>query len=136
MCLYLKKIFTFQKQPDLLNISGYCCFPGFVILLVWMHLTACIVFCLVMIFLLRLLRLKIYLHSPSGIDQVLFLTLNLNVKAKRRKLILYMNLFKAFSFQHGLTLALFFRKLKAQFRKLICYVTENINMKLKKIVKC
>ena len=135
MCLYLKKIFTFQKQPDLLNISGYCCFPGFVILLVWMHLIACIVFCLVMIFLLRLLRLKIYFHSPSGIDQVLFLTLNLNVKAKRRKLILYMNLFKAFSFQHGLTLALFFRKLKAQFRKLICYVTENINMKLKKIVK-
>ena len=135
MCLYLKKIFTFQKQPDLLNISGYCCFPGFVILLVWMHLIACIVFCLVMIFLLRLLRLKIYFHSPSGIDQVLFLTLNLNVKAKRRKLILYMNLFKAFSFQHGLTLALFFRKLKAQFRKLICYVTENVNMKLKKIVK-
>ena len=55
MCLCLKKAFAFQKQLDLLNMSGYCCFPGFVILLVRMHITACLAFCLVMIFLLKLL---------------------------------------------------------------------------------
>ena len=27
-----EKAFAFQKQLDLLNMSGYCCFPGFVIL--------------------------------------------------------------------------------------------------------
>ena len=43
MCLCLKKTFAFQKQQDLLNVSDYCCFPGFVILPVRMHLTACIV---------------------------------------------------------------------------------------------
>ena len=45
-----EKTFIFQKQKDLLN---YCCFPGFVILPVKMHLSSCIV--LVMIFLLKLL---------------------------------------------------------------------------------
>ena len=83
MYLCLKKTFAFQKQQDLLNISEYCCFPGFVILPVRMDLTACLVFYLVIIFLLKLLRLKIYFHSPSGLDQVLFLTLELIVKAKR-----------------------------------------------------
>ena len=130
-----EKTFAFQKQLDLLNMSGYCCFPGFVILPVRMHLTACLVFCLVMISLLKLLGLKIYFHSPSELGQVLFLTLKLIVKAKRRKLILPMNLLKAFIFQHGLNLKLFFLKSKAQAMKLICYVIENINMRLKKIVK-
>ena len=135
MCLCQKKTFAFQKQLDLLNMSGYCCFPGFVILPVRMHLTACLVFCLVMISLLKLLGLKIYFHSPSELGQVLFLNLKLIVKAKRRKLILHMILLKAFIFQHGLNLKLFFLKSKAQVMKLICYVIENINMRLKKIVK-
>ena len=130
-----KKTFAFQKQLDLLNMSGYCCFPGFVILPVRIHLTACLVFCLVMISLLKFLGLKIYFHSPSELGQVLFLTLKLIVKAKRRKLILHMNLFKAFTFQHDLNLKLFSLKSKAQDMKLICYVIENINMRLKKIVK-
>ena len=135
MCLCPKKTFTFQKQQDLLNMSGYCCFPGFVILPVRMHLTACLVFCLVMIFLLKLLGLKIYFHSPLGLDQVMFLTSELILKAKRRKFILHMNLFKAFIFQHGLNLKLFFLKSKAQVMKLICYVIGNKNMRLKKTVK-
>ena len=135
MFLCLKKAFALQKQQDLLNISGYCCFPDFVILPVRTHLTVCPVFYLVMIFLLKLLGLKIYFHIPSGRGQVLFLTLELIVKAKRRKLILHMNLFKVFIFQHGLNLKLFFLKSKAQVMKLICYVTENINMRLKKTVK-
>ena len=57
-----EKTFDFQKQLDLLNMSDYCCFPGFVILPVKMHLTACLVFCLVMISLLKLLGL-----TPSGV---------------------------------------------------------------------
>ena len=135
MCLCLKKAFAFQKQLDLLNMSGYFCFPDFVILPVRMHLTACLAFCLVMISLLKLLGLKIYFHSPSELGQVLFLTLKPIVKAKRRKSILHMNLFKAFIFQHGLNLELFVLKSKAQATKLICYVIENLNMRLKKIVK-
>ena len=55
MWLYLKKTFVFQKQQDLLKRSGYYFFPGFVIFPMRMHLTACIVFCLVIIFLLKLL---------------------------------------------------------------------------------
>ena len=51
-----------------------------------------------MIFLLKLLGLKIYFRSPTGIDQVLFLTLELILRIKRRKLILHLNLFKAFIF--------------------------------------
>ena len=51
-----------------------------------------------MIPLLKFLGLKIYFHSPSELGQVLLLTLKLIVKAKRRKLILHMNLFKAFIF--------------------------------------
>ena len=129
MCLCLKKTCAFQKQLDLLNMSGYCCFRHFIIPPVRMHFTACLVFCLVMISLLKLLGLKIYFHSPSELGQVLFLTLKLIVKAKRRKLILHMNLLKAFIFQHGLNLKLFFLKSKVQVMKLICYVIENINMR-------
>ena len=135
MCLCLKKIFAFQKQKNLLNMKDRYCFSGFVIFPVRMHLTACLVFCLVMIFLLKLLRLKIYFHNPSGLGQVLFLTLEFIVKTKTRKFILHMNLLKAFIFQHDLKLKLFFLKSKAQAMKLICYVIENINMRLKKIVK-
>ena len=116
-------------------MSGFCSFPGFVILPVKMRLIACLAFCLVMIFLLKLLGLKINFHSPSGHGQVLFLTSELIVKVKRRKLILHMNLFKAFIFQHGLNLKLFFLKSEAQVMKLICYAIENINMRLKKAVK-
>ena len=108
-------------------MRDYCCFPGFVVLPVRMHLTACLVLFFVFIFLLKLLGLKIYFHSPSEHGQVLFLTLELIVKAKRRKLILHMNLFKAVIFQHGLNLKLFFLTSKAQVMKLICYVIENIN---------
>ena len=92
--LCLKKVFAFEKPLDPLNMSDYCCSPGFVILPVTMYLTASLVFCLVMIFLLKLLGLKIYFHSSSGLGQVLFLTLELVVKTKRRVLILHMNLFK------------------------------------------
>ena len=42
---------------------------------------------------------------------------------------------QAFIFQHGLDLKLFFLKSKARVMKLICYVIENMNMRLKKIVK-
>ena len=56
-------------------------------------------------------------------------------EGKKKKLILHMNLFKVLIFQHGLNLKLFFLKSKAQVMKLICYVIENINMRLKKIVK-
>ena len=80
MGFFMKKTFAFQKQQTLLNMSGYCYFPGFVILQVKMHLTACIVFCLVMVFLQEPLGLKIYFHSPSMNGQVLFLTLELIVK--------------------------------------------------------
>ena len=68
-----EKNLFFQKQLNFLNISGYCFFPGSVILPVRMHLTVCLVFCLVMISLLKLLGLKIYLHSPSELGEVLFL---------------------------------------------------------------
>ena len=60
------KTFVFQKQQNLLNVSGYRCFTSFVILWARMSLTACVVFCLVMIFLLKLLGLKIYFQSTSG----------------------------------------------------------------------
>ena len=130
----MKNVFVPEKI-DLLNMSGYCCFPGFAILPVRVHLTACLVFCLVIVFLLKLIGLKICFHSPSGLGQVLFPTLELIVKAKIRKLILHMNLFKAFIFQHSLKVKLFFLKSKAQVMKLICYVIENINMRLKKTVK-
>ena len=102
------------KYEWLLLFPWLCYYPS------EMHLTACLVFCLVMISLLKLLGLKIYFHSPSELGQVLFLNLKLIVKAKRRKLILHMNLFKAFIFQHGLNLKLFFLKSKAQAMKLIC----------------
>ena len=117
------------------NNKIFCCFSDFVILPVRMYLTACLVFSLLIIILLKLLVLKIYFHSTSGHGQVLFLTLELIGKAKRRKLILDMNLYKAFMFQHALYLKLFFLKSKAQVVTLICYVTENINMRLKKTVK-
>ena len=100
-------------------MTHYCCFPGFVILPVRMHLTVCLVFCLVMIFLLKLLRLKIYFHDPSGLGRVPFLILELIVKAKRRKLSFHMNLLKAFIFQHGQNLKLIFLKSKAQVIKLM-----------------
>ena len=66
--------------------------------------------------------------QPSG-------ALELIVKAKIRKLILHMNLFKAFIFQHWLNLKLFFLKSKAQVLKLMCYVIENITTRLKKTVR-
>ena len=75
------------------------------------------------------------LHSPSGLGQVLFLTLKKAHYEGNWKLILHINLFKAFIFQHGLNLKLFFLKSKAQVMKLICYVIENIIMRLKKIEK-
>ena len=84
MCLCQKKTFAFQKQLDLLNMSGYCCFPGFVILPVRMHLTACLVFCLVMIFLLKPLELKSISTALQGLAK--FLTLELIAKAKRKKI--------------------------------------------------
>ena len=130
-----EKTFAFQKQLDLVNMSGYCCFPGFVVLPVRRHLTASLVFCSVMIFLLKLLGLKIYFHSLSELGKVLFLTLRLIVKAKRRKLILHMNLFKVFIFQHGLNSKLFFLISKAKVMKWTCYMIEDIIMRLKKIVK-
>ena len=130
-----KKQFAFQKQQGLLNMTHYCCFPGFVILPVRMHLTVCLVFCLVMIFLLKLLRLEIYFHDPSGLGRVPFLILELIVKAKRRTLYFHMSLLKAFIFQHGQNLKLIFLKSKAQVIKLICYVIEKINMKLKNTLK-
>ena len=80
------------------------------------------------------LVIKIYFHSPSGPGQVLFLTLELIVKGNRKKLILDMNLHKALISQHDLNLELFFLKSKAQVMKIICCLTENINMRLKKTV--
>ena len=94
-------------------MSGCCCFPGFVIILVRIHLTASLVLFLVMIFLLKLFELKIFFHSPSDLDQVLFSTLEFIVRTKRKKLILHMNLFKAFIFQHDLNLnVIFFSQIK------------------------
>ena len=116
-------------------MSGYGCCSDFVILPVRIHLTACFAFWLFIIFLLKLFGLKISFHSSWGLGQVLFLTLDLIVNPKRRKLILSMNLFKTFIFQRGLNLKLFFLKSKAQVMKLICYVTENINIMLEKTVK-
>ena len=118
-------------------MNGYCAFPGFVILPVRMNLTCLYSWfgrCLVMISLLTFLGLKLYFHSPSGFGQVLFLTLELIVKLKTRKLILYLNLLKVFIFQHGLNLKLSFLKSKAQVMQLICYTKENINMRLKKVL--
>ena len=53
---------------------------------------------LVMSLLLKFLGLRIYFYIPS----VLFVTLEVIVKAKRRKLMLHRHLFKVFIFQHGL----------------------------------
>ena len=61
-------------------------FPGFDILPVRMHLTSCLVFCLVMISLQKLIGLEIYFHSPSELDQVLFFFLKAIVKAKEKKI--------------------------------------------------
>ena len=77
-----EKKFRFQKQCNLLNMSDCCYFPEYVTLPVRMHLTACFVFCLLMIFLSKLLGLKIYFHSLSGVDQVLFLTVQFIVNTK------------------------------------------------------
>ena len=83
MCLCLKKNFAFQKQQDLLNMSGSCFFLGFVIFLVKIHLTACLVFYLVMIFLLKLLGLKIHLHSPSGPSSISYYRAHCEGKKKK-----------------------------------------------------
>ena len=85
---------TRSFKYEWLLLLPWLCF----ILPVRMYLTACLVFCLVMISVLKLLRLKIYFHSRSELSQALFLTLKPIVKAKRRKLILHMNLLKAFIF--------------------------------------
>ena len=78
MCLCLKKTFVFQKQY-LLNMSGYCCFPGFVILPVRMHPT-----CLSFVLFGHDFPTKASQVSPSGLSQVLFLTLECIVKAKKK----------------------------------------------------
>ena len=129
-----EKNFCFPKTTRSFKYEWLLLFPGFVILSLRMHLTACLVFCLVMIFLLNLLVFKIYFRNHSELDQLLFLILELIVKEKRRELILYMNLFKTFIFQHGLNLKLFFLKSKTQVIKLNCYLIENINTRLKKTV--
>ena len=98
-----------------------------------MHLTACLVFCLVMISLLKLLGLKIYFHSPSELGQELHLTSKLIVKAKRTKLGTSHEFVQSLHFSTWPKLeAIFFLKSKARAMKLICYVIENINMRLKK----
>ena len=102
-------------------MNGYCCLPGIVIHSVRIDLAPCLVFCLLLIFILKLLGLKIYFHSPFRAWPSAFFTLELNVKAKAKKLIVHMNLYKAFNFQHGLKLKLFFLKLKAQVMKLMLY---------------
>ena len=134
-CLNLKETFAFQKQKNLLNMSGYCYLRGFVIIPVRMYFIACLVFRLTMSFLLKFLGSKICFYSPSRLDQVLCLTLELIVKAKRRNLILCFNPFKTYIFQHNLNLKLFFLKSEAQVMKSICYATKNRNMRLKKTVK-
>ena len=78
-----EKTLAFQKQLDLLNMCNYCCFPDFLILPVRMHLTSCLVFCLVMIFLLKPLGYEISFHSTSGLGQVFVLTLELIRKKKK-----------------------------------------------------
>ena len=105
MCLYLKKTFVFQKQQDLFKRSGYYFLPGFVVFPMRMHLTACLVFCLVMIVLLKLLGLKVYFHSASGTGS--YFTDHCESKIEKRKFILHMNMFNAFIFQHGLNLNIF-----------------------------
>ena len=76
------------------------------------------------------LYLQLFKAWPSAVSYF-----RAHCEAKRRKLILHMNLLKAFIFQHVLNLKLFFSKLKFQVMKFICYVTENINMRLNKTVK-
>ena len=80
-------------------------------------------------------RVKNLFSQPSGLRQALFLTLELIVKAKRRKIDPSDKSFQSLHFQHGLNLKLCSLKSKVQVMKLICYVIEKINMRLKKTVK-
>ena len=66
-------------------MSAFCCFPGFVILQWRMYLAACHVLCLVISFLLNLLRLKICFHRPSRLGQVLFLYFRVLCEGKKKK---------------------------------------------------
>ena len=58
------------RNKTIFQILVTNCFSGFVFLPMRNHLIACLVFCLVMVFLLRFLGLKIYFRSPSGLDQL------------------------------------------------------------------
>ena len=124
-----EKTFAFQKQLNLLNMSGYCCFPSEDA----SYCLSCVLFG--HDFPTKASRVKNLFSQPFRAWPSAVSYFKAHLKAKRRKLILHMNLFKAFIFQQGLTLKLFFLKSKAQAMKLICYVIENINMWLKKIVK-
>ena len=133
MCLYLEKTFVFSETTKLFKYQWILFFP-------WLcyspsedasYCLSCFLFG--HDFPAKASRVK-NLSSQSVRAWRSAVSLNLIVKAKTRKLILHMNLFKAFIFQHGLNLKLFFLKSKAQIIKLICYVTENINMRLRKVV--
>ena len=117
----IKNVFVSEKKisfPETTRQFKYewlLLFPSFVILPVRMHLTASVLFG--RDFPTKTSWLKVYFHSPSALGQVLFLTLQLIVKERRRKLILHMNLFKVFIFQHGLNLKVFFPISEAQVMK-------------------
>ena len=69
--LVLGKTFAFPKQEDILNMSGCCRLP--VILPARMHLTACLVFCLVKNFQLKLFGLKSLFTALVGLSKFCFL---------------------------------------------------------------
>ena len=65
-----EKNFRFlKKKKNLLNMNVYCSFPSFVILPVRIHLTACLVFYLLITFLLKLLELNIYFTALQGLGK-------------------------------------------------------------------
>ena len=135
MFLWLKKTFAFQKQQHHLNMTGYYCFPGF-----FFSPSEDASYCLSCVlfshdFLTKASQVKNLILQLFKAWSSAFSYFRAHTEAKRRKLILHMNLFKAFIFQHVLNLKLFFPKSKFQVMKFICYVTENINMRLKKTVK-
>ena len=124
------------RNKTIFQILVTNCFSGFVFLPMRNHLIACLVFCLVMVFLLRFLGLKIYFRSPSGLDQLFsYFRAHCENKKKKKKSIPYMHLLKAFIVQHGLNLKLFVLKSKTEVMKLICSMIKNINIRLTKTVK-